>query len=127
MAQCTYIKDDGARCGQSIPNDKQFCLWHDPDRREEAQAIRALGGINRKMGSAAQVFPGRVKNIDDLMNMLNALLEDVWGWPENSEKRAKTLIQIGYLFKDLIPLSDQDQRIADLEGVIYGTHKTPTH
>jgi hypothetical protein len=87
-------------------------------RGEKKQGVGTLGGINRKIGSSPSEFPGPIANVKDLIRLLNKLLEDVWGWPENSEKRAKTILSIGYLFKDLIPISDQETRLTVLEELM---------
>jgi len=43
--RCQHVKDDGERCGVTFGlSDNGFCLHHDPERIEEAQAARKRGG-----------------------------------------------------------------------------------
>ena len=41
---CKAIKPDGTRCLQvSTLNEEGLCLWHDPERKRQAQAARKRG------------------------------------------------------------------------------------
>lgn len=43
--KCVFVKDDGSQCRAigGLSADSGLCLWHDPDRREEADAARRKG------------------------------------------------------------------------------------
>lgn len=47
---CAHIKDDGDRCGTYVSDEGDLCVFHDPARRAEAQAMRSKGArtTNRK-------------------------------------------------------------------------------
>lgn len=43
---CAFIKENGKRCGAYPPTGAKYCLWHDPDRVEEARKARMKGAYN---------------------------------------------------------------------------------
>jgi hypothetical protein len=45
--RCRAITRGGKQCAITPPRDRDFCLHHDPARREEARATRRRGGYNR--------------------------------------------------------------------------------
>ena len=46
---CKHIKDNGDRCGAYPSGGSEYCIWHDPDRKEQAARMRRRGGYNATM------------------------------------------------------------------------------
>lgn len=46
--RCQHIKDDGEQCGMAaqINPSNGCCIWHDPEREDEAAKRRSKGGKN---------------------------------------------------------------------------------
>lgn len=42
--QCIGVTASGSRCRAAVPHGRTACLFHDPERVEEAAAARARGG-----------------------------------------------------------------------------------
>lgn len=45
---CTAKKSDGSPCMGYRGENSVFCFFHDPDRKEEAQAVRVRSGLETK-------------------------------------------------------------------------------
>lgn len=43
---CAFVRENGTRCGAYPPAGNEYCLWHDPERAEEAEKARRKGGYN---------------------------------------------------------------------------------
>lgn len=54
---CRAIKDDETQCGQRVGAGRVFCVWHDPERAEEAVAVREAGRERHRERLAARARP----------------------------------------------------------------------
>ncbi len=52
--RCVGVKGNGERCGQAVAEPGDYCIWHDPDRKKEALAVRSLGGKRAARTNAAR-------------------------------------------------------------------------
>lgn len=63
----------GDPCKAGVPVGRRFCIWHDPTRRQEAEAMRRAGGEARKAQKivaatrtvSADELPGALETPDD--------------------------------------------------------------
>jgi hypothetical protein len=58
---CSATRLDGDRCGGWALNGSEFCLSHDPSKREEQHAFRVKGGENRRKPKVTDVLRERVE------------------------------------------------------------------
>jgi hypothetical protein len=70
---CSEVKDNGEPCNVTVHLSASTgkCLWHDPERREQAEAVRARGRAN---AAKARQAPFEAASIDDAP-----------AWPEDHE------------------------------------------
>ena len=48
MSRCAGRQRDGRQCGAPPIKGEPYCLWHSPEREDEAAEARRLGGLRRK-------------------------------------------------------------------------------
>ncbi len=73
--QCQGTTPDGTRCSiRSQISDTGLCVWHDPDRKTEADTLRRKGQAGRTPSRRAEVrtvepkdTPGPLNDLDDLV------------------------------------------------------------
>lgn len=90
---CAGQRPDGTRCRQWPSGGEQFCLWHSPQREEEAAEARRLGGLRRrreKTVSSAYAFAG-LDSVQAIRRILEIATIDTLGL-ENSIVRSRTLV-----------------------------------
>jgi hypothetical protein len=88
--RCVHIKEDGHQCGSHPPKGKSFCLFHDPDRAEEAMAARAKGGRKGVVDSLADIKPPRTE--PEVLELLSQVTAWVVAGKCDS-KRADTIVK----------------------------------
>jgi hypothetical protein len=92
-ATCAGQLPDGRRCRSWPFRGEPYCLWHSPDREDEAAEARRLGGLRRrreKALSGAFDFEG-LGSIASIRRILEIATLDALGL-ENSIARARVLI-----------------------------------
>jgi hypothetical protein len=123
---CSATTNDGKPCPAPAVGDSGFCLFHDPNRREEAKIARLRGGLNRKSVLKGE-YPGDIATVPDLLLFLNKSLQECWQL-ESGEKRLTTIASFLRIACDILSLSDLDGRLQILENLFYkqglnGTNK----
>ncbi len=70
--QCQGSTPDGTRCEIRSQIVSGLCVWHDPDRRDEAAAMRRKGAAGRQPAQRTMVktvstaeTPGKLTDLDD--------------------------------------------------------------
>jgi hypothetical protein len=104
-----------------------LCLWHSPDREEEAAEARRLGGLRRrreKAVSGAYDLVG-LDSVQAIRRILEIATIDTLGL-ENSIVRSRTLISAAVAAAKLLESGELEERIATLEAAVgVGRPKDP--
>lgn len=116
---CAAQRPDGTRCRAWPRTGEQFCLWHSPQREEEAAEARRLGGLRRrreKTVSSAFDFAG-LDSIQAIRRILEIATIDTLGL-ENSIVRSRTLISAALAATKLLEAGELEERLAALETAV---------
>src|SRR5437773_11534712 len=123
---CAGQLPDGRRCRSWPIRGEPYCLWHSPDREDEAAEARRLGGLRRrreKAVSGAFDFTG-LDTIQSIRRLLEIAAIDALGL-ENSIARSRTLISAALAGAKLLETDELQARIATLEAAI-GVGRDPS-
>jgi hypothetical protein len=113
---CAGLRPDGQRCRSWPIRGEPYCLWHSPDREDEAADARRLGGLRRrreKAVSGAYDFGG-LDSIPSIRRILEIATIDTLGL-ENSVVRSRTLISAAVAAAKLLETGELEARLAVLE------------
>ena len=116
---CAGRRPDGSRCRQWPRAGDEFCLWHSPEREEEAAEARRLGGLRRrreKTVSSAYDFAG-LDSVQAIRRILEIATIDTLGL-ENSIVRARTLISAATAATRLLEAGELEERLTALEAAV---------
>ena len=116
---CRALRTDGSPCGMAPLRESEFCLSHDPERIEEAQEARRLGGVRRRretIVSAAFDFEG-LDSIPKIRRLIEVAAVDTLGL-ENSVARNRTLASLATAAVGLLEKGGFEERLAALESVM---------
>ena len=90
---CAGTKPDGSPCRTRPLRGEEHCLWHSPDRTEEAAEARRLGGLRRRrertVAVAYDLEP--LDSVASIRRVLEIAVLDTLGL-ENSVARSRVLI-----------------------------------
>jgi hypothetical protein len=76
---CTKKKGSGEPCRATALPDKDWCIFHDPERVEQGEEARRRGGESRSRKAATlpdEIAVEKPKTVNDLANLLGDLI--VW-------------------------------------------------
>ena len=116
MKTCLGQRPDGQRCRSWPIRGEPYCLWHSPEREEEAADARRLGGLRRrreKAVSGAYDFGG-LDSIQSIRRILEIATIDTLGL-DNSVVRSRTLISAAVAAAKLLETGELEARLAVLE------------
>ncbi|HEV2006694.1 MAG TPA: hypothetical protein VGQ85_08790 [Candidatus Limnocylindrales bacterium] len=116
---CAGQRPDGGRCRSWPIRGEAYCLWHSPDREEEAAEARRLGGLRRrreKAVSGAYDIVG-LDSVQAIRRILEIATIDILGL-ENSLARSRTLISAAVAAARLLETGELEARIAVLEAAV---------
>jgi hypothetical protein len=119
MTRCAGQRPDGSRCRSWPRQGEPYCLWHSPDREDEATEARRLGGLRRrreKAVSGAYDFEG-LDSVQSIRRLVEIAAIDLLGL-ENSIVRSRTLISAAVAAAKLLETGELEERIAALEQAI---------
>ena len=111
-ATCAGELPDGRRCRCWPIRGEPFCLWHSPDREDEAAEARRLGGLRRrreKAVSGAHDFEG-LDSVQSIRRILEIATLDALGL-QNSIIRARVLISAALAAAKLLETGELEARI----------------
>jgi hypothetical protein len=116
---CAAVKESGEPCGTPPITDSEFCLWHDPDRHQDAAEARRLGGLRkRREATLAGVYDvGNLDSVGDLRQLLRIAALDALGL-DNSIARTRALVSIALAGARLLDLGELEDRLAALEAAV---------
>jgi hypothetical protein len=116
---CQGRRPDGQRCRSWPIRGEPYCLWHSPEREEEAADARRLGGLRRrreKAVSGAYDFVG-LDSIPSIRRILEIATIDALGL-DNSIARSRTLISAAVAAAKLLETGELEERLARLEAAL---------
>lgn len=95
--RCLAIARGGKQCGSPPPKGRDYCIYHDPDRREEAAANRKRGGYGRAAGArAAKLAKYGVRTMADLeAELMLATCEVKYGTDPADPSSVKLDVAVG--------------------------------
>ena len=116
MKSCLGQRPDGQRCRSWPIRGEPYCLWHSPEREDEAADARRIGGLRRrreKAVSGAYDFAG-LDSIQSIRRILEIATIDTLGL-DNSIVRSRTLISAAVAAAKLLETGELEARLAVLE------------
>lgn len=116
MPTCLGQRPDGQRCRSWPIRGEPYCLWHSPDREDEAADARRLGGLRRrreKAVSGAYDFVG-LDSIPSIRRILEIATIDTLGL-DNSIVRSRTIISAAVAAAKLLETGELEARLGNLE------------
>lgn len=119
VARCVGQLPDGRQCRAWPLHGDAFCLWHSPDKEDEAAEARRLGGLRRrreKTVAGAYDFAG-LGTIESIRRILEIATIDALGL-ENSIVRARVLISAALAAAKLLETGELEDRLAALESAM---------
>ena len=119
VSRCAGTRPDGRQCRAWPPRGEAFCLWHSPDKEDEATEARRLGGLRRRR---EKTVPGAydlagLDSIEAIRRIIEIALLDVLGL-ENSIARARVLISGALVAAKLLETGELAERLAALEAAV---------
>src|SRR5687768_12595409 len=118
-AYCRALRDDGQPCQATPRGESGYCIWHDPERQEEAAEARKLGGQRRRKErviAGAFDFEG-LGSVESIRRLVEVAAVDTLGL-ENSVARARTLAYLAQTARQLLETGELEERMAAVESVI---------
>jgi hypothetical protein len=116
---CQGVRPDGQRCRSWPIRGEPFCLWHSPEREEEAADARRLGGLRRRREKAvtgAFDLTG-LDSIPSIRRIIEIATIDTLGL-DNSIARSRTLISAAVAAAQLLETGELEARLAMLEVAV---------
>ena len=121
---CRAMKPDGSRCQTAALTGSGFCFFHDPDRTDERQAARSLGGSRNRMKTLDASTPNiKIESCQDVVHLISETINQV----RKGELDPRVANAIGYLANILIKAAEQgglEKRIEALEASVNKTTRT---
>lgn len=125
LTHCAGRQRDGRRCGAWPIRGEPFCLWHSPEREDEATEARRLGGLRRKRErtvAGAYDLEG-LTSVPALRRILEIVAVDTLSL-DNGIARSRTLIALVGVAAKLIEVGELEERISGLEASL-ARHGSP--
>ena len=123
---CSNRKPDGSTCGAAPLQDGSFCLWHDPEHKDEVAEARRLGGQRRRrerVVAGAYDFEG-LGSVPSIRRLVEVAAMDTLGL-ENSIARARALAYLAQVATSLREKGEFEERLAAIEAVLAPRAKAP--
>lgn len=119
LVRCAGRQPDGRSCGAWPIRGERFCLWHSPEREEEATEARRLGGLRRKRErtvAGAYDLEG-LASVPALRRILEVVAVDTLSL-DNGIARSRTLIALVGAAAKLIEVGELEDRVSALEAAL---------
>ncbi len=116
---CTFVKENGERCGATPMADVDFCFWHDPEHQQEAAEARRVGGQRRRREKAlegAYELDG-LDSVRSLRRVLEIVTFDALAL-ENSVARGRLLLAAILAGAKLLEVGEHEERLAAIEAAL---------
>jgi len=99
--------------------DDDFCFWHSPKYKEDADKARSLGGQRRRREgtvAAAYDFEG-LETIPQIRRLLEVAVADTLSL-ENSIARSRALAYLAQVAVMLLEKGEHEERLEAIEAVL---------
>ena len=125
--RCSAITSGGKQCSVIPPAGRDYCIHHDPERRDEAQAARKRGGTNRAgRQRAAKLAKYGVRTMADLEQVLMlAVCEMRYGLdPDDPESEkldinvARNMASVVSVLRHVAVATEYERQIAELRELL---------
>lgn len=118
---CRHRNERGEPCGAAPLKGEEYCLFHHPERREDVQEIRRLGGLRRrKEHTVAGAFDFcELETVEGIRRLLVIAALDTLGL-ENSATRSRTLVAIAQAALRALQVGELEERVQFLEQAVKG-------
>lgn len=105
---------DGKPCRAPALRERPFCLAHDPERREDAQAARSAGA---QRGNRLRSLRGRRSKLDSMSALVAFVAKVIYDAAEGELDYpiARTVLYGISIQRQLVEASDLDRRLTALE------------
>lgn len=122
---CIGLRPDGQRCRSWPIRGEPYCLWHSPEREEEAADARRLGGLRRRREKAVSgaYDSAGLDSIPAIRRILEIATIDTLGL-DNSIVRSRTLISAAVAAAKLLETGELEARLAILELAVGSVRDT---
>ena len=113
---CQHTMPDGRTCRAGPQRDRPYCFVHDPERAEDAQEARRLGGLRRRReGTVAVAYdlPG-LETVEGIRRVLDVVVTDALG-NDAPVPRLRVLIAAAQAATRLLETGELETRISTLE------------
>ncbi len=118
MANCLGKTPTGAECPAPAQLGNLYCLWHDPERIEEAALARAKGGYARKIVHlGGKNYPTSIRTPEDLLALADAALADCVQMDGNIA-RMQSIVSLINAYKDILSLVKISEKLEGLQELI---------
>lgn len=116
--RCEFTHPDGRPCGTRPLTTGSMCLWHDPEKSEEAAEARRLGGLRRKREKtiAGAYDLAGLGDIGSVRRVLEIAVLDALGL-DNSLARSKVLIGAAGAAAKLLEAEREEYWASDREDI----------
>lgn len=116
---CKGIKLGGGRCLAAPGHESDFCFWHDPERAEEAEQARKLGGTRRRREATLEgaYDLGPLDSVHGIRRVVEIAVMDTLGL-ENSVPRNRTLASLSLALAKLLEVGEQEERLTAIEAAL---------
>ncbi len=114
--RCAFRLKTGNLCRMPPLRDGQFCWAHSPERAQEVQEARRLGGLRRKRESTISVayqFES-LNSVEGIRRIVLIAILDALSM-ENSMARARTLAYLAQVALRMLEVGEIEERVAALE------------
>jgi hypothetical protein len=118
---CGHRSDRGEVCRAAPLKGEGFCLFHHPERQQEAQEARRLGGLRRKRETTvAGVYDfAGLETVTDIRRLLEIATVDTLAL-ENSVARSRTLAYLAQSAIKMLQVGELEDRVHALEAAVSG-------
>jgi hypothetical protein len=115
--RCKGFNEEGEPCGSPPPLDADYCLWHDPERKQEAAEARRIGGArSRRAATLATIYEvGDLKSVDSIRDVLRVNLLETLA-QDNTIARSRAVVQNLGVATKLLEVGELEDRVSAIEA-----------
>jgi hypothetical protein len=116
---CKERGKSGDPCGAPPLQDRDFCLFHDPEHADAVAEARKVGGGRRRREATVAVaydFAG-LDTVPGIRRLLDVAALDTLA-ADNTPNRARTLAYIAQIAMRLLEVGDLEERLQQVEQAL---------